>query len=104
MPHAQLILRKGFNPGIDSYSAFFENDRTTATGLGGYLRSRGFQRCVFVGLTFDFCVRYSAEEAVHEGFAAVVIPDATRAIDLNGSVDETWASLTKLGVELAAPA
>ena len=102
-PHAELILRKGFNPAVDSYSAFFENDKATATGLGGYLRQRGFKRCVFVGLALDFCVRYSAEDAIAEGFEAVVIPQASRAIDLDGSAAAAMASFTALGVALAAP-
>ena len=102
-PHAELILRKGFNPAVDSYSAFFENDKATATGLGGYLRQRGFKRCVFVGLALDFCVRYSAEDAIAEGFEAVVIPQASRAIDLDGSAAAAMASFAALGVALAAP-
>lgn len=103
LPRAQLVLRKGFNSGVDSYSAFFENDKTTATGLSGYLRQRGFKRCVFVGLALDFCVRYSAEDAVREGFEAVVIPDACRAIDLDGSRAAALAAFEALGVTLADP-
>lgn len=102
-PHAELILRKGYNRAVDSYSAFFENDKTTATGLSGYLRQRGFKRCVFVGLALDFCVRYSAEDAIAEGFEAVVIPQASRAIDLDGSAAAAMASFAALGVALAAP-
>jgi nicotinamidase/pyrazinamidase len=101
--HAQLILRKGYHPEVDSYSAFFENDKRTATGLGGYLRQRGLRRCVFVGLALDFCVRYSAEDAIAEGFEAVVVPDASRAIDLNGSKAEALAAFERLGVALATP-
>jgi nicotinamidase/pyrazinamidase len=77
---AKLILRKGYNPEVDSYSAFYENDKTTKTGLAGFLRDKGVKRCFFVGLAFDFCVAYSALDAVKEGFAAVVIEDLTRAI------------------------
>jgi nicotinamidase/pyrazinamidase len=84
----------------DSYSAFFENDRKTATGLAGYLRERGFTRVVLAGSAFDFCVRYSAEDARREGFAAVVIEDACRGIDMAGSVQETRDSLARLGVGL----
>ncbi|HEY8615699.1 bifunctional nicotinamidase/pyrazinamidase [Phenylobacterium sp.] len=103
VPHAELVLRKGYNPHVDSYSAFYENDRTTPTGLAGYLRERGFRRCWFVGLALDFCVRYSAEDAVREGFAAVVIPDACRAIDLNGSLADTWRAFERLGVVVVEP-
>ena len=83
---AELILRKGFRPRIDSYSAFFENDRTTATGLGGYLRERGLTRVFLAGLAYDFCVGYSALDARRLGFEAIVLRDACRAIDLGGSV------------------
>jgi nicotinamidase/pyrazinamidase len=98
VPHAALIVRKGLDPKIDSYSAFYENDRKTPTGLVGYLRERGLTRLFFAGLAFDFCVRYSAEDARREGFAAFVIEDACRGIDLDGSVAATRASLTTLGV------
>lgn len=97
-PHAALVLRKGLDRAIDSYSAFYENDRRTPTGLAGYLRERGLTRLFFVGLAFDFCVRYSAEDARREGFAAFVIEDACRGIDLDGSVAATRASLSALGV------
>ncbi len=97
-PHAALVLRKGFRPAIDSYSAFYENDRKTPTGLAGYLRERGLTRIFLVGLAFDFCVRYSAEDARREGFAASVVEDACRAIDLDGSAAATRASLAALGV------
>lgn len=98
VPHAELIVRKGCHAHIDSYSAFFENDRTTPTGLGGYLRERGLARVLLVGLAFDFCVRYSAEDAQRSGFAAVIIEDACRAIDIDGSVAATRASLAGAGV------
>jgi len=98
---AELIVRKGYNRAVDSYSAFFENDRRTATGLAGYLRDRGLTRCVFVGLALDFCVRYSAEDAVRLGFEAVVITEATRAIDMAGSGAAALESLRTLGVVLA---
>lgn len=77
---AQLIIRKGYQPQVDSYSAFFENDKATPTGLAGYLRDKGVQRCVFVGLAYDFCVAWSALDARREGFGAVVIRSLSRAI------------------------
>ena len=98
VPHAGLVLRKGFRPTINSYSAFYENDRTTPTGLGGYLRERGLRRVFLAGLALDFCVRYSAEDAQREGFAAVVIGDACRGIDVDGSVAATHRDLAALGV------
>jgi len=98
IPHAELVLRKGYHRAIDSYSAFFENDRTTRTGLTGYLRERGFRRVFLAGLAFDFCVRYSAEDAHREGFAAVVVEDACRGIDIDGSVAATRARLRDLGI------
>jgi nicotinamidase/pyrazinamidase len=97
---AELIIRKGYNRLIDSYSAFFENDKRTATGLAGYLRERGLTRCVFVGLAFDFCVRYSAEDAVALGFDAVVIEEATRSISMNGSREAALESLRDRRVHL----
>ena len=93
IPGAELIVRKGFRPTIDSYSAFFENDHRTPTGLAGYLRERGFRRLFLAGLAFDFCVRYSAEDAHREKFEVVVIEDACRAIDVDGSLAATRASL-----------
>ena len=98
IPHAALVLRKGMAPTIDSYSAFYENDRTTPTGLPGYLRARGFSRVFLAGLAFDFCVRYSAEDAQREGFAVFVVEDACRGIDVDDSVAATRASLAQLGV------
>jgi nicotinamidase/pyrazinamidase len=97
-PHAALVLRKGFRRDIDSYSAFYENDRKTPTGLTGYLRERGLTRLFLAGLAFDFCVRYSAEDARREGFDAFVIEDACRGIDIAGSVAATRASLAAFGV------
>ena len=98
---ADLILRKGFNPGIDSYSAFFENDRTTTTGLEGYLRTRGIAAVTLVGLATDFCVAYSATDAARLGFAVTVIPALCRAIDLNGSLAAAMAAMQAAGVRLA---
>jgi nicotinamidase/pyrazinamidase len=100
LPQAELILRKGFRPQIDSYSAFFENDRTTPTGLAGYLRERGLTRIFLAGLAYDFCVGYSALDARRLGFDAIVIRDACRAIDLNGSVARMEAEFAQCGVEL----
>lgn len=97
---ADLILRKGFRRHIDSYSAFFENDRTTPTGLEGYLRTRGIDRLVMVGLALDFCVQYSALDAAGLGFAVEVRQDLCRAIDLDGSGDAARAAMTGAGVRL----
>ena len=104
IPHAGLILRKGLDRTIDSYSAFYENDRTTATGLTGYLRERGITRVFLAGLALDFCVRYSAEDAVREGFTVVVIEDACRGIDVRGSIAATRSSLAALSVAAIAAA
>jgi nicotinamidase/pyrazinamidase len=98
IPHAALVVRKGMDRTIDSYSTFYENDRTTPTGLIGYLRERGFSRVFLAGLAFDFCVRYSAEDARREGFTAFVVEDACRGIDVDGSVALTRASLAALGI------
>jgi nicotinamidase/pyrazinamidase len=87
--HAELILRKGYHRDIDSYSAFYENDRKTRTGLTGYLRERGFNRVFLAGLALDFCVRYSADDAHRDGFDVVVVEDACRAIDVDGSLAAT---------------
>ena len=101
IPHAELIVRKGCRKTIDSYSAFFENDHTTPTGLGGYLKERGFSHVTCVGLAFDFCVRYSAEDARSLGFDTEVIEAACRAIDMNGSADATRKSFAERNVVLA---
>jgi nicotinamidase/pyrazinamidase len=97
IPRAELVLRKGYHRDIDSYSAFFENDRSTHTGLSGYLRERRFTRVFIAGLAFDFCVRYSAEDARREGFEVVVIEDACRGIDIDGSVAATRQVLAGIG-------
>jgi nicotinamidase/pyrazinamidase len=104
IPHAQLVLRKGYHREIDSYSAFYENDRTTATGLAGYLRERGLARVFLAGLAFDFCVRWSAEDARRLGFDVVVIEDACRGIDVDGSMAATRRTLATLGVDCIASA
>ncbi len=98
---ADLIIRKGANPAIDSYSAFFENDRTTPTGLEGYLRTRGVERLVLTGLATDFCVAYSALDAARLGFAVEVRLDACRAIDLEGSLGAALDQMRAAGVALA---
>jgi nicotinamidase/pyrazinamidase len=90
-------VRKGLDHQIDSYSAFYENDRTTPTGLAGYLRERGVKRIFLAGLAFDFCVRYSAEDARREDFAAFVVEDACRGIDIGDSVAATRASFAACG-------
>jgi nicotinamidase/pyrazinamidase len=95
---AELIVRKGFRRDIDSYSAFYENDQQTATGLSGYLRTRGFQRLYLCGLATDFCVAYSALDARREGFDVVMLEDASRAIDLEGSLDNAWQQMLDAGV------
>src|SRR5262249_29826097 len=101
VPHASLVLRKGMDRAIDSYSAFYENDHKTPTGLVGYLRERGVRRVYLAGLATDFCVRYSAEDARSNGFDAIVIEDACRGIDVDGSVAATRASLSARGIALA---
>ncbi len=101
---AELILRKGFRPEVDSYSAFFENDRTTATGLAGYLRDRELTRVFVTGLAYDYCVGYSALDARRIGLRAVVVKDACRAIDLNGSVAQMEEAFGAAGVELVESA
>jgi len=100
LSRAELLVRKGFRRDIDSYSAFFENDHKTPTGLQGYLRERGFKRVVIVGLALDFCVRYSAEDAARAGFNVAVIMDGCWAIDTDGSLDATRDSFRKLGVRM----
>jgi nicotinamidase/pyrazinamidase len=99
---AQLILRKGFRAEIDSYSAFFENDRRTPTGLAGYLRERGFERLVLAGLATDYCVAYSAIDAARLGFSVLVVLEACRAIDLGGSLAAALGQMNAAGVAFAA--
>ena len=97
---AEMVIRKGFRPEIDSYSAFFENDHTTPTGLEGYLRTRGISDLTLVGLATDFCVAYSAIDAARLGFKVTVQMDLCRAIDLNGSLDAAKAQMVEAGVRL----
>ena len=100
LDRAELVIRKGFRAAIDSYSAFRENDQTTATGLAGYMRERGFRRIYLCGLATDFCVAWSALDARREGFEAVVITDACRAIDLEGSLAAAEDAMRQGGVTL----
>jgi nicotinamidase/pyrazinamidase len=108
IPHASLILRKGTHHSVDSYSAFLEGDRITKTGLNGYLTARGITDVYLCGLATDFCVSWSAEDAIHFDFDSTVIEDACRAIDINNSLALGWERLSTLGVKrlnsLALPA
>ena len=97
---ADMIVRKGYNLAVDSYSAFFENDQTTKTGLAGYLRDRGITDLTFAGLATDFCVAWSALDAIKEGFDATIALNACRAIDLDGSLDAALSNLKSAGVTL----
>lgn len=98
---AQMVIRKGFRPGIDSYSAFFENDKVTPTGLEGYLRSRGVTHVTLTGLATDFCVTYSALDAAGLGFGVTVRMDLCRAIDLDGSLAVARGKMQAANVVLA---
>ncbi len=98
IPHAELILRKGYKRDLDSYSAFVENDHTTPTGLAGYLRERGLKRLFVCGLAYDFCVRHTAVDGKQLGFETLVVEDASRAVDLPGTVDATNDALARLGI------
>ncbi|SOZ51059.1 nicotinamidase/pyrazinamidase [Cupriavidus taiwanensis] len=98
VPHARLVIRKGHHAGVDSYSAFMEADRTTRTGLAGYLREHGVRRVFCAGLATDYCVAWSALDARAAGFEAAVIEDACRAIDLQGSLAQAWQDLDAAGV------
>jgi nicotinamidase/pyrazinamidase len=98
IPHAQLVVRKGHHVAVDSYSAFLEADKKTATGLAGYLRERGVSSVYLCGLATDFCVAWSAIDARKLGFNAMVIEDATRAIDVDGSLAKAWDDMRDAGV------
>lgn len=104
IPHAQLIVRKGYHADVDSYSVFLEADRKTTTGLAGYLRERGLQQLFFCGLATDFCVFWSALDARAAGFDATVIEDACRAIDLEGSLAKAWSDMAAASVQRATAA
>ncbi|VTU15638.1 nicotinamidase/pyrazinamidase [Variovorax sp. PBL-H6] len=99
LPSAQLIIRKGYHKGVDSYSAFEEADRKTPTGLAGYLKQRGIKTVFVTGLATDFCVAWTALDARKAGFEAYVIEDATRAIDLDGSLAKAWKEMQAKGVK-----
>ncbi len=99
LTRAELVIRKGFRRAVDSYSAFMEADRRTPTGLAGYLRERGLRRLFLVGLATDFCVAWSALDAVAAGFKAYILEDACRAIDTQGSLDRAWRAMGEAGVE-----
>ncbi|MFQ5570518.1 MAG: isochorismatase family protein, partial [Rhodothermales bacterium] len=101
---AELIIRKGFRTEIDSYSAFFENDQWTPTGLGGYLRERGIDTLYLVGLATDFCVKWSALDGRAQGFEVYVVEDAVRGIDAQGSLAEAWRTMKDAGVGLVRAA
>ena len=98
LQHSELVLRKGFRKEIDSYSSFYENDRTTKTGLCGYLRDRGLKRVFMCGLATDFCVAWSALDGRREGFPVVLLEDACRAIDLNGSLAAARGEMIRAGI------
>jgi nicotinamidase/pyrazinamidase len=99
IPHAELIIRKGYRREVDSYSAFLEADKKTQTGLGGYLKQRGLKRAFFAGLATDFCVAWSALDARRQGFEALVIEDACRGIDNQGSLAKAWAEMKAASVQ-----
>jgi nicotinamidase/pyrazinamidase len=101
IPHAQLIVRKGYHAGVDSYSAFVEADGQHSTGLAGYLRERGIRRVFLCGLATDFCVAWSAADGRKAGFAVTLIEDACRAIDTAGSLAAAWEDMRRAGVERA---
>jgi len=99
---ADMIIRKGYNPAIDSYSALFENDRKTPTGLEGYLKTRGITQLTLAGLATDFCVNFSAVDAAKAGFEVEVRQDLTRAIDLDGSLNAARVGMIDAGVSLSS--
>ena len=99
MPHAQLVIRKGFHAGIDSYSAFMEADHRTSTGLAGYLKERGIDTVFVAGIATDFCVAWTAMDACKMGFRSFVIADACKGIDLNGSLQHAWQEMLAQGVK-----
>lgn len=99
LPQAELVIRKGYHPMVDSYSAFMEADRKTPTGLAGYLKERGFRQCYVCGLATDFCVAWTALDARKAGFEAATIEDASRGIDLGGSLAKAWADMAAAGVK-----
>ena len=99
LPHAEAVIRKGFRRGIDSYSGFIEADRRARTGLEGYLRERCIAKVVVAGLATDFCVSWTAQDAARAGFETIVVEDACRAIDLDGSLERAWAEMAAAGIK-----
>ncbi len=99
VPHAALILRKGFRPTVDSYSAFFENDHKTETGLRGYLKERALRRVFVAGLALDFCVRFSVEDSAKVGFGTILVEDACRSVDIGGSREAALQRFAELGID-----
>ena len=99
IPHAELIIRKGYHNDVDSYSAFLEADKETRTGLAGYLKERKIDTVFVTGLATDFCVAWTALDARNAGFNVYVVDDACRGIDINGSVAKAWEDMTKVGVK-----
>jgi nicotinamidase/pyrazinamidase len=99
---SQLIIRKGFRKSIDSYSAFYENDQLTPTGLKGFLNERNIDRLYIAGLAADFCVKWAVLDGLKEGFEVVVVEDAVKGIDLNGSLDQAWTEMKKAGAKSMA--
>ena len=99
VPRAELVLRKGYRPNIDTYSAFLENDHFTPTGLAGYLRERGLTRLFLCGLAYDFCVRFSAIDGTALDFECLVIEDATRSVKLPGSIESTHQAFAEAGIQ-----
>ena len=99
IPHAELIVRKGFHKNVDSYSAFVEADQKTPTGLGGYLKERGLTRVFIAGLATDFCVAWTALDARRAGFETFVLDDASRGIDNRGSLAAAWTAMENAGIK-----
>jgi nicotinamidase/pyrazinamidase len=99
IPHAELIIRKGYHNEVDSYSAFLEADKETRTGLGGYLKERGIDTVFITGLATDFCVAWTAIDARHAGLTTYVVEDACRGIDVGGSLAKAWTDMTEAGVK-----
>jgi len=99
IPHAELVIRKGYHNEVDSYSAFLEADKETRTGLGGYLKERGIDTVFITGLATDFCVAWTAVDARHAGLTVYVVEDACRGIDVGGSLAKAWTDMTEAGVK-----
>jgi len=102
IPKAQMVLRKGFRSEVDSYLSFYENNRTTSTGLAGFVHERGFSRIVLAGLALDFCVRYTAEDGARMGLDVMILEDGCRAIDSEGRLDAARNKFRDLGISLCS--